>query len=230
MTSVLHNIQSSLFLAVSFEVEEVVGSVGLLVFYFSMGVAGWICTAFSNYLRFPKESGWQWISSCGASPSTYGLAFWCSVSSPHQQLPPLRSWALLLLYFAICGHSAFVKWHLLTKTTASISSLLMYSAFIIITFTSSVYVVTNGELTTVAFLVIYLTVTFVYRAFNLMCLGGSLKYPSSDNGAHLGGALCGLMLGICWHGVDEGCVGVAEVHLPVWLCAIYLILRCYFNF
>jgi membrane associated rhomboid family serine protease len=62
----------TLLLAVSLQVEAEVGGVLLLVLYFSTGAAGWALTCLNSYLRF-AGNGWEWISSCGASPSTYGL-------------------------------------------------------------------------------------------------------------------------------------------------------------
>ena len=147
---------------------------------------------------------------------------------PTQPLPSPRTWALVFLYLAVCGHSSLIKWHRLANTTASSSSWMVYCVLVLVIYRSA-YTATGGELTTGTFLVIYLLVTFLYRSLNLVCLGGSRDYPSSDNAAHLGGALCGIMLAFCWQKLpdDSGVVGLPAV---VWWCTVYLILRCYFNF
>jgi len=212
--------------AMSSEIEREVGTVKLLVLYFGTGAAGWMTTLYNSYMRY-SFPGWHWISSCGASPSTYGLAFWSLVVLPSRELP-LLSWFLLFTYLLTMAHSNVSKYELTSKTKWHISCWVL--AVVILVY--GLYLVTDKTLNPSKFVVIYLITTFVCRMWQLKYCGVSLNYPSADNPAHLGGACLGLLLGVffCWCNEDRwDCNSLNILQPAVLISTLDVIVRFYFN-
>ena len=195
----------------------------LLIFYFSMGAAGWFFTAIISSRKYP-DGAWQWISSCGASPSTYGLAFWCAVYFPEHALVPLRAWSFFFSYYCICCYSIILKCDNLISSLAVVCyGVLIFACF------SAFYWTNTAAVTTLMYLVLYLFTTFVSRGVDLLLRREPCQYPSSDDAAHFGGALFGYFSGIYWCYMDGKSASTAASKVVIF-CFAFLICRCYYNY
>lgn len=72
----------AMFLCVAPQVEQLIGEAGLVVLFFSTGLAGWIGTLL--FTRFAHADMWklgvaQFQTSIGSSPATYGVAMFASL-------------------------------------------------------------------------------------------------------------------------------------------------------
>lgn len=215
-----------LLMVMSSEIEREAGSMKLVALYFCTGAAGWMTTLCNSYIKYPYP-GWHWVSSCGASPSTYGLAFWCIVVLPSRELS-FFSWFLLFTYLLTMAHSTAAKHELTSKTKWHFS---WWVLVVMISFTG-LFFLSNKSLNPSKFLVIYLITTLATRMWQLVYCGVSLKYPSADNPAHVGGACLGLLLGVyfCWcDGGNCDCNSLDAMQPAALICTFDVIVRYFFN-